>query len=539
MKVLVIGSGISGMTASIKLAEGGADVTLVSPYVSERSQSVMAAGGMNAALDPTDDTVFHAEDTYKAGAFIEDKEVLLEFCRRAPEMVHFLEGLGVVFTRNEDGSLYLRLLGGHSHKRTVCAGALTGKQIVTALITKCREYEAKGKLHRMLRMWFHSALLNNGVCYGALLYNEASMKLEAFYADAVIVAAGGQNMLFGKTTGSQICDGYVQGKLFEQGVRLRNLEFIQYHPTGFETSHKKMLITEAARGEGGRLFYMDGDKRVYFMEDKYGPKGNLKPRDVVAREIYLTGRKVYLDISFLPKDVIENKLSETAELCSMYGNLDVTKEPVPITPAIHFFMGGIAVDRHHSTNMKRLYAVGECASMYHGANRLGGNSLLAALYSGTVAAESILGTGEKEETADFSDYMDLENSKLNEMISSSSRFPSFYARVMLSESMNNCLGIVRNEENMKEGLKELEYLQRIFGTIKYDSDVSVYENYRLPAMILLARAVVSSALFRKESRGAHFRSDYSESRKEYTSPSIAEYKNGEILVSLKGAEDYE
>ena len=194
-----------------------------------------------------------------------------------------------MFSVDDDGRPARRAFGGQSYKRTCYCGASTGKQIVTALVMEARRLEASGKIRRGLGKCFHSALIKDGVCYGALFFDEHTGNISAEYADAVVVATGGQNALFGKTTGSTQCDGYTAGKLFTQGVELKNLEFIQFHPTTIETSQKRMLLSEAARGEGGRLFYLDKGKRVYFMEDKYGPGGNLLPRDIVSREIYGAG----------------------------------------------------------------------------------------------------------------------------------------------------------------------------------------------------------------------------------------------------------
>ena len=256
-----------------------------------------------------------------------------------------------------------------------------------------RRFEARGLIRRRFWSCFHSALIEGGRCYGAILFDEASGGLVLEHADALVIATGGQNALFGKTTGSTQCDGYAAGKLFLQGVDLKNLEFIQYHPTTLETPQKRMLVSEAVRGEGGRLFYLEGDERVYFMEEKYGSRGNLMPRDIVSQEIAATGRAVYLDAAFLGKRVIDERLPEVRDVCQTYRGIDIAKEPIPVAPAVHFFMGGIAVDNQHETNVENLFAIGECASIYHGANRLGGNSLLAAVYSGWVAADAIASRG--------------------------------------------------------------------------------------------------------------------------------------------------
>ena len=529
--VLIIGSGLSGLSCAIELAEKGISSTLVSPYPSERAQSVMAAGGINAAIGADDSVNRHAEDTLNSGGSIGGKAAVEGLCSAAPDIIRWLENLGVVFSRNEDGEVALRAFGGQSRNRTVYAGASTGKQIMTALIRVARKYECQDVINRLLGRQVHSALIRDNKCYGALLYNEKERKIETIYADAVVVATGGQNVLFGKTTGSMQCDGYAAAKLYEQGARLKNLEFIQYHPTTIETPQKRMLITEAARGEGGRLYYMDGERRVYFMEDKYGARGNLMPRDIVSKCIYDAPSQVYLDISFLGKKVINSRLSEVSELCRKYAVLDVTKESIPVYPSVHFFMGGLAVGQDHKTSIDNLYAVGECASMYHGANRLGGNSLLAAIYSGQTAAKAIGNLGKCEEHPDFDGYISAEENKLNAQLSSQSPFSAVYIRYEIAKLMNDCLGITRTEEKLLEGLQSVDYYISISDKLAYDSDVSAYIGYSLRPMLLLARAILTSALARKETRGAHIRNDYPERSDEFAFCSICEYQNGEHSIS--------
>ena len=262
--VLVIGSGISGLTCAIQLAEKGIKTTIVSPYPSERAQSVMAAGGINAAIGKGDSIEKHAEDTIKSGGNIASKKAVLGLCSSAPEIIKWLESIGVVFTRNNSGEVALRAFGGQSFNRTVYAGASTGKQIMSALVRQARKYECINLINRLLGRQFYSALIQDNKCYGAVFYNEKQRVLETIYADAVVVATGGQNLLFGKTTGSTLCDGYAVAKLFEQGAQLKNLEFIQYHPTTVETPQKRMLISEAARGEGGRLYYIENGKKCLY-----------------------------------------------------------------------------------------------------------------------------------------------------------------------------------------------------------------------------------------------------------------------------------
>lgn len=534
MKVLIIGSGISGLAAAIAAADMGDDVVLVSPYPSERAQSVMAAGGINAAINTAgedDSCARHAMDTIKGGCYLENEDDVRRFCENAPENIRWLEQMGVVFNRNEDGAISLRAFGGQSRKRTAYSGASTGKQIVTALVQKCREYEIDGRIQRKLGLYFYSGLIRDGVCYGALFCKQYTGELQAFYADAVIMATGGLNKLFGKTTGSELCDGYATGRLFSQGVKLRNLEFIQYHPTTIETDYKRMLITEGARGEGGRLYYLDGEKRVYFMEEKYGPNGNLMSRDIVSRCIYDCPSQVYLDISFLGEKLIHERLEEVYQLCKDYIGLDVTKEPIPVAPSIHFFMGGIRVDRNHRTNILRLYAVGECASKYHGANRLGGNSLMAAVYSGRVAAEAI----HREEAAsvreeDFASYIEQEKAAIKRIKESRSLFPSIYIMRNMADVMNYNLGITRTRKGLLEGVEALDFYLNSVKSIKFDPTVSLYENYRIYYMLLLAKVIMRSAMEREETRSAHIREDFPETKESFRKCSVAELVDGQIQI---------
>lgn len=530
-QVVIIGSGLSALSCAIALAEQRIRAVMVSPYPSERAQSVMAAGGINAALGIDDSPEQHAEDTLKSGGNLAGKEAVLGLCTAAPNIIRQLEKLGVVFSRNKNGEVALRAFGGQSKNRTAYAGASTGKQIMTALIREARKYECTQMITRLLGRRFHSALIKDNKCYGVLLYNEKLCKMETVYADAVVVASGGQNLLFGKTTGSTQCDGYVAAKLYEQGARLKNLEFVQYHPTTVETPQKRMLISEAARGEGGRLYYLDGERRVYFMEDKYGERGNLMPRDIVSKCIYDVPSQVYLDISFLGKKLIESRLFEVAELCKKYANLDVTKQSIPVYPSVHFFMGGLAVNKNHKTSVDNLYAVGECASMYHGANRLGGNSLMAAIYSGHVAANAINTLEENKNHPNFEEYISEQEQILEKRLQSKSRFSAVYIRHEIAKLLNDCLGITRTEEKLLEGIKNVDYFFSISEKLVYDVDISPYIGYSLRPMILLARAILTSALARKETRGAHIRQDYPQQSDEFTLCSVCDYINGEHRIS--------
>ena len=541
--VIVIGSGISGMTCAVRLAESGAHVTVVSPFPSERSQSVLAAGGINGVLpecEEGDSVACHIEDTLKGGSYLAGRKAVTGLCESAGGIIRHLEKAGTVFSVDENGRPMRRAFGGQSFRRTYYCGSATGKHIVSALVMELRRYEALGMAERKLWSCFHSALIRDGKCYGVILYDEKTEELIPVTADAVVMATGGQNTMFGKTTGSTQCDGYAAGKLFTQGVELKNLEFIQYHPTTIGTRQKRMLISEAVRGEGGRLFYTENGRRVYFMEDKYGPRGNLMTRDVVSREIDALGKEVFLDITFLGEKEIDGRLSEVRELCLKYLGIDILKEPVPVAPSVHYFMGGIAVHLNHETNIRNLFAVGECASMYHGANRLGGNSLLSAQYSAIVAAKEIAEREPLGDTPDFSEQIAEERAYLKELRENSvSRFPATYIRDMLAETMREDLGISRNEKSLRSGIESIDFYLSVADNINYDSSVPMSEVYSLKSILHLARATLTCALWRRESRGAHYREDYPDTDDGFAYPTVISYDGGNYRVYPDEEQKYE
>ena len=540
--ILVIGSGIAGIACAVRCAEHGMRATLVSPYPSERAQSVMAAGGINAVTarcEDGDSVACHIEDTLRGGCWLAGRNAVTGLCSHAEKVIEHLESIGTVFSVDEQGHPQVRAFGGQSHRRTYFCGSSTGKQIVSALVMEARRHETEGTIVRRLRMHFHSALIEDGVCYGALLFDERERELVPAYASAVVMAVGGQNALFGKTTGSVLCDGYAAGRLFMQGALLKNLEFIQFHPTTLETDQKRMLITEAVRGEGGRLFYEEDGRRVYFMEDKYGAGGNLMTRDVVSREMYATQRVVYLDISFLDERLIGQRLQEVRDLCMKYRDIDVATQPIPVSPSVHFFMGGLAVRLNHETSIERLYAVGECASMYHGANRLGGNSLLSALYGGRVAADDLDGRTAAPRRPDFSQTIERERKHLTASFDTESVFPVAYIRDMLAETMQEHMSIVRTEEGVAKGIEDVEYYQSVAERLRYDASVSAYANYSLAGILATAHASLSCALARRESRGSHHRSDAPQTLDDYAYATLVSYDDGSYHVRLDREQAYE
>ena len=523
-EMVIVGAGIAGLTAAIKAADLGAQVKLISPDYSERSQSVMAMGGINAALGEDDSTQEHFEDTMNGGCWLNNEKAVLKLTSEAPKIIKWLSDIGTSFTRDINGNVDVRYFGGQNKKRTAYAGARTGKQIVTALINECRKREAEGSVTRFVGWRFLSLILDEGRCHGVTCISEKTSQIKQFTSDSVIMATGGLNKLFGRTSGSIHNDGVATARLFMQGVELANLEMIQFHPTTINTPVKRMLISEAARGEGGHLFVIRDGKPWYFMKEWYPEKAELMPRDVVSRSIFKASNggenQVYLDISHLDEEIIKSKLDEVYEVCSTYINLDSTKEAIPVYPGVHFFMGGINTDENHKTNIEGLYAAGECSCQYHGANRLGGNSLLGAVHGGWIAAENAISQSGNDDAESRLDEIDC----LDKWEKSGSE-PEV-VEDKLAYIINDSMGIYRNENDLKTALEKLDEL---------DTNIngSYYDYIGIESLILLAKATVMSALERKESRGAHQRIDYPQTSDEYNKTTCATYDDGEINIVFR------
>lgn len=529
----IIGSGLAGLTGAIKASEMGEKVNLISPNYSETSQSVMAMGGINAALDTkgeNDSVKNHYDDTIRGGCEINNPDAVLRLTEKAPEIVKWLESLGVSFTRDENDNIDLRYFGGQKKARTAYADARTGKQLVTALISKCRQKEAQGNVKRYIGWRMLSLVIEDGKCMGVICINEDTSEIRSFEG-SVILASGGYNSLFGKTSGSTLNDGYVTAKALLQGVKLANLEMIQYHPTTVQSSSKRMLITEAARGEGGNLYVIRDGKPWYFMKEWYPELAELMPRDVVSRSIYEAseaGRhEVYLDITHLSEHTVKVRLDEVYEVCTKYLNLDPTKQPIPVFPGIHYFMGGIKTDDEHKTNIEALFAAGECSCQYHGANRLGGNSLLGAIHGGYVAAESAVKCNVEVDGRKIKKSLENETRFLNSWNNSSDGIPIKEFENQLSKIMNDSMGIFRDGDDLSEALGKLNDLTTDINVNNY------YEFIKINALMKLAEASLKCALARKESRGSHQRRDYPDSDDDYKKITSVIF-DGEIRISFEG-----
>jgi len=517
----IVGAGLSGLSAAITLAEKGIKCNLISVQPSERAQSVLAEGGINAALDTmgeNDSVDEHLAETLKGGVYLENENTVRGLVKAAPSIIKKFEKIGVPFNY-ENNKLVLRNFGGQKKKRTAYTKSTTGKSLMTALSSEARRFEAQGFIFRYPHHEFIKLDKIQNECKGLFVRDIYSGEI-LYFEGAVLIACGGLSGFFqGLTTGSAQNTGNVQATLFCQGVEFCNLEFIQYHPTAVNIPDKKMLISEAARGEGGRLFTIKDGQRFYFMESKYPELKNLMPRDVVSRECYFaihdpkTDGKVYLDMTGLEKRVWTDKLSDLREEIICYLGIDPASMPVEVSPAMHYFMGGIAVDINHRTKVKGLYASGECAAIYHGANRLGGNSLLGAVYGGQIAAASIFDDHKGKEEGKTSC---VSSGRTNLGYSAAEEFVSASHAKRQTSVLSEGLGIVRDKQSITDAIKKTDELLRDSFT---DAEF---------ARAMFGKAMLISALGRTESRGAHYRLDYPNTSEEFRKKSIVKFCNGDI-----------
>lgn len=518
-RILIIGCGLAGISAAIRAADQNADVTLLSPSRPDRSQSVLAAGGINAALNTKneqDSPEEHAEDTIRAGVWLADPAAVRDLTAAAPAIVTGLGQRGIVFSRDADNNPDLRHFGGQKKMRTVFSRSGIGRQLIAGLSAELRLREDSGRITCLDHHRFLSPVCACGRCVGAVIEDTATGVLSARTADAVIIASGGLGGLFPGHTGSRENDGSVTASLFRKGVEMANLEMIQYHPTTIETPAKHILISESARGEGGRLFTIRDGQRWYFMEEWYPGLGNLMPRDIVSRAIHtvccdmhlgIGGKNIVgLQLEHLSAPVLAERLKEVTDLCKTYLHCDPSETYIPVTPAVHYFMGGISVDRRHRTSLPGLYAAGECACQYHGANRLGGNSTLGAIYGGRVAAETAVSEcisipADAAEAAAAAELAIIQK-RLAAMTGTTS--PSQYLR-RLQALLSDTMGIIRTGAGLEAGLLRLSALgtEELSWMTRHSSDALAAEN-----LSHLGEAMIRSALARKESRGAHARADY-------------------------------
>jgi succinate dehydrogenase / fumarate reductase, flavoprotein subunit len=560
-RVMVVGGGLAGLAATMKLAELGISVDLLSLTPVKRSHSVCAQGGINSCNDQTrqlgDSEWKHFDDTIYGGDFLQHQPPVKEMAMWAPKVIDLMDRLGVPFNRTPEGFIDRRRFGGTLYKRTAFAGATTGQQLLYALDEQVRRWEVAGKV-RKFEFWdFLGPVLDDqGRCVGAIAQDMVNMQMQAFPAGAVLVATGGNGLIFGRSTMSVFCTGSAAGRCFQAGAYLGNPEFVQVHPTAIPGADKLRLMSESARGEGGRVWVprRGGDgrrpadipesERYYFLEERFPKYGNLVPRDIATREIFNicvneglsvdpTRMCVYLDLTHIPKAELDRKLGGILEIYEKFQGVDPRVEPMKIFPAVHYSMGGLWVDyakasdggllpgdpRNQMTNIEGLYAIGECDYQYHGANRLGANSLLSCIFSGLFAGPSVVsylqqaGVGSGASNQLFEKGIEQHRRREKELISGGGTENPYLLHQELGDTMTRAATVVRNNSQLEEAIAKVDQLHQRSARCGL-SDTGSWNNQNmifarsLQDMFPVAKAILQGALERDECRGAHYKPDF-------------------------------
>jgi succinate dehydrogenase / fumarate reductase flavoprotein subunit len=558
-QVIVVGGGLAGLSAAMKLAENGCHVKIVSVTKVKRSHSVCAQGGINAAVNlrgEGDSPYIHAYETLKGGDFLANQPPVLEMCLTAPKIIQMLDRFGCTFNRNPEGELDFRRFGGTFYNRTAYCGSSTGQQILYALDEQVRRYEAMRMVEKYEHHEFMRLILDEDqIARGIVVMNHFNLELSVMKADAVVIATGGLGFIFKKTTNSTFCTGAANGRLFMQGMKYANGEFIQIHPTSIPGHDKLRLMTETLRGSGGRIWvYGDERKKVknpegelvtcgktgqpwYFLEEFYPDIGNLVPRDIAAREIVkvvscglgIEGKKqVYLDCTHFSK-AMQMKFSSVFDIYKKFTGEDPALFPMKIFPGVHYSMGGAYVDWpaaddpdrltrfRQMTNLLGCFNVGESDYQYHGANRLGGNSLMSCIFGGLVVGDEIpryLGSltksySEMNENI-FQKALAKEQALKHELLSRKGRENIHHLHEELSDLMVDHVTVVRDNESLKQAIQKIKEIRQRYQQISLDDRSNqLNQTYILAnqfqSMLELALVIAKGALLRDEFRGSHYK----------------------------------
>ena len=560
-RVIVVGGGLGGLWATLRICENGFPVDLVSLFTVKRSHSCCAQGGINAVLDikGQNDSIWqHVVDTIKGGDYLADQPPIKNLCEEAPGVIRTFDRMGVTFSRTPEGVMDQRLFGGVKNRRTAFAGATTGQQLLYAVDEQVRSQEAKEAVTKYENWDFLSLVLDDeGVCRGITAMDLSTMKVQAFRADAVIVATGGLALIYGRSTMSNNSTGAPAARVYQQGAKFANGEFIQFHPTGMPGHDKNRLMSEACRGEGGRIWVprtpgdtrdpldIPEEERFYFLEEWYPAYGNTVPRDVASRAICRVVRHmglgvggqdiVYLDLTHLPREFLETRLGDILEMYRTFAGEDPCTRPMKIFPATHYSMGGLWVSyeadgqtggmarvhpKNHATSIPGLYAAGECDFAYHGANRLGANSLLSASFSGRVAGDAavayVKGLGKSGDGMQESSYENerKRQEQINQaIISSDAGENPFALHRALGDLMREHVFVERSNEGLDKALDGIGKLKERSAKISLD-DRGTWANQSLSwarqvqDMIVLAEAITKCARLRDECRGSHYKAEF-------------------------------
>ena len=557
---MIVGGGLAGLAAAMKLAELGIDVDLMSLVPVKRSHSVCAQGGINSVNEVTrqqgDDEWLHFDDTVYGGDFLQHQPPVKEMAYWGPKIIELMDRLGVTFNRTPEGFLDRRRFGGTLYKRTAFAGATTGQQLLYALDEQVRRWETDGKIKKYEFWDFLGPVIDdNGTCRGVVGQDLVTMEIRAFPADAVIVASGGPGLIYGRSTMSMACTGSAASRCFQYGAKYGNGEFIQVHPTAIPGADKLRLMSESARGEGGRVWVprtpqdprdpltIPQSERYYFLEERYPKYGNLVPRDIATREIFdicvndgLSVEKdrlcVYLDLTHIPKHELDRKLGGILDIYEKFQGVDPRTTPMKIFPAVHYAMGGLWCDYQKSatgglvvgspknqvTNIPNLYAIGECDYQYHGANRLGANSLLSCIFSGLITAPGIetLLKGQKQTAAElpsslFESARRQHQSRHDALLKRSGGGENPYLiHQELGDVMTKAATVVRRNDQLDDALNKVAALferakKCSLSDTGHWTNQNVVFTKALLDMFPLALTILKGARQRDECRGAHYK----------------------------------
>lgn len=561
-RVMIVGGGLAGLAAAMKLAEVGIEVDLMSLTPVKRSHSVCAQGGINSCNDLTrqqGDTEWkHFDDTVYGGDFLQHQPPVKEMAYWGPKIIDLMDRLGVTFNRTPEGFLDRRRFGGTLYKRTAFAGATTGQQLLYALDEQVRRWETAGMIKKYEFWDFLGPIVDDqGICRGCVGQDLVSMEIRSFPADAVIVASGGAGLIYGRSTMSMACTGSAASRCYQAGVKYGNPEFIQVHPTAVPGADKLRLMSESARGEGGRVWVprtphdprnpmsIPESERYYFLEERYPKYGNLVPRDIATREIFdicvnegLSVDKdrqcVYLDLTHIERSELNRKLGGILEIYEKFQGVDPRDTPMKIFPAVHYFMGGLWCDYQKSadgglvvgspknqvTNIPNLYAIGECDYQYHGGNRLGANSLLSCIFSGLIVAPGVeaLLQNSQGAAADlpaslFAQAKKQHQERHNQLLKNAGGENPYLVHQELGEVMTKAATVVRRNAQLEAAYETVSALQERARNCSL-SDTGSWTNQNvvftkaLQDMFPMAKAILRGAILRDECRGAHYKPDF-------------------------------
>jgi fumarate reductase (CoM/CoB) subunit A len=542
--VLVIGSGGAGCRAAIEARKKNLNVAIVSKGLSFKSGcTTLAEGGYNAAfayVDADDSVEAHFDDTMKGGAYLNDMALVKILVNEAQDRLIELESYGAIFDRQESGKLNQRPFGGQSFRRTCFQGDRTGHEMMMAL----KEEVIRQKIKTYDETMITSLIMDNQNkrVIGAFGVSLQTSQMIIFKAKSTIIASGGAGWLYPVTSNAiqKTGDGY--SLAYNVGADLLDMEQIQFHPTGmlYPESRKGVLVTEAVRGEGGKLFNVDMER---FMK-KYDERGELATRDVVARAIYNEIREgrgtdnggVYLDVTHLPNKLIEEKL-ETMLLQFMDVGVDIREEAMEVAPTAHHFMGGIRIKPGGETTVGNLFAAGEASGGIHGANRLGGNALADTQVFGKRAGESAANNALKREFEYNEDRVNAEEERIHNIFKEGNIYPHQIKKELM-ETMWTNVAIIRNEEGLKSALNTIENLKIKSLDMKVPKgtgyDKNLLDALEIENMLTVASLVTQSALIRRESRGSHYREDYPKKDSRWDR-SIVLKKNNDFTYLKRGS----